>query len=130
MTAEAGVDAKRILIVEDEGLLALNMRQSIEQHGYRVVGVVPSGERAVALAKGLGPDLIIMDIKLKGAMDGIEAVEQIRESSCKAPVLFVTAHADVATYERAMKTLPVGYLKKPVEDHRWGQVMAEVFAAG
>jgi CheY-like chemotaxis protein len=128
MTAEAGVGAKRILIVEDEGLLALNMRQSIERYGYRVVGVVPSGERAVALAKGLVPDLIIMDIKLKGSMDGIEAVEQIRASNCKAPVLFITAHADAATLERAMKTSPVGYLRKPVEDHLWGQVMAEAFA--
>ena len=106
----------RILIVEDESIIALDLQTSLQHAGYAIVGVASSGEEAIALAQHQQPDLILMDIRLRGQIDGIEAAQKIREQqSC--PVVFLTAHTDSQTLDRAKLTDPFGYLTKPFDDH-------------
>jgi signal transduction histidine kinase len=106
---------KTILIVEDESIVALDLKRRLEALGYEVVGMVPSGERAIEQVASMLPDLVLMDIKLKGRMDGVEAAEAIR-ARFDLPVIFLTAYADTETLARAKHTRPYGYLVKPFED--------------
>ncbi len=105
----------RILLVEDEALTALDIRTTLEQLGYDVCGVAGGGEAAVANAETLRPDLILMDIGLKGALDGVEAAALIR-GKLDIPVIFVTAHSDSATLQKAKLTEPFGYVLKPIRE--------------
>jgi len=105
----------RILIVEDETIVALDLQRSLEMLGYEVVGMAPSGEVAIAKAVSVRPDLVLMDIMLKGEMDGVQAAEEIR-SQLNIPVIFLTACADESTLQRAKVTDPFGYMIKPFED--------------
>ncbi len=105
----------KLLIVEDELIIALSLAKSLEKLGYEVVGTTNTGEEAVGLACGKAPDLILMDIILAGTMDGIEAVRRIQKDS-DIPVIYLTANADSATVERARDTMPYGYLNKPIND--------------
>ena len=109
------VKGKDILIVEDENIVALDMRMRLEAMGYRVVDVVDSGRSAVERAAALLPDLVLMDIKLKGDQDGIEAAAHLRERS-EVPVIFVTAFTDERTLERAKRSSPYGYVVKPFHE--------------
>ncbi len=104
----------RIMIVEDEFIVALDIRTRLEDLGYDVPAVASSGEEAVAKANELRPDLILMDIMLRGQMDGIEASREIRRR-LNIPCIFLTAHADNATLQRAKATGPFGYIIKPFE---------------
>jgi signal transduction histidine kinase len=101
-----------VLIVEDEFIVASDIEQSLRRIGYRVVGTAGSGPEAIELARELRPDLILMDIQLRGSMDGIEAARQIR-SEIGVPVVFLTAYADDHTLARAREVAPYGYLLKP-----------------
>ena len=103
-----------ILIVEDERVIAFHLKSQLEALGYRVVAAVSSGEEAVEKAGELRPDLVLMDIHLEGAMDGIKAAGQIH-TGCRIPVVFLTAYAEDETLRRAQASLPFGYLVKPVE---------------
>ncbi len=103
-----------VLVVEDEAIVSIDLRYKLESLGYRVSAEVRSGEEAVAAASRLRPDVVLMDIGLSGDMDGIDAAAQIRVQS-EVPVVFITAHADEATLERAKLTEPHGYLLKPVD---------------
>ncbi len=105
----------RILIVEDESIVALDLANSLEKMGYCVAGQVARGADAIRAAEDLHPGLVLMDIRLKGEVDGIEAAEQIR-ARCDIPVIFLTAHADEDTLQRARVTEPFGYLLKPFDD--------------
>jgi PAS domain S-box-containing protein len=105
----------RILVVEDESIVALDIKQRLEGMGYAVVGIAATGEQAIRKAGEEKPDLILMDIKLRGKMDGIEAAEIIR-SSHNLPILFLTAFADEATLQRARVTEVFGYILKPFEE--------------
>lgn len=111
MTASAG-SSTSIMVVEDEPVVALNLRRSLEKLGYAVAAVAQSGRKAIRLAEQLRPDLILMDIRLKGAIDGIEAAFQIGLQS-RTPVVFMTAHTDDETIARAKATRPCGFLTKP-----------------
>jgi PAS domain S-box-containing protein len=106
---------KRILIVEDEKITALEMSEYLQQHGYQPLGPCASGEEAVTSALALHPDAVLMDIALKGPMDGIQAAEAIR-SKCPCPVIYVTALSDPATLARAKVTNPFGYVLKPINE--------------
>ncbi len=106
---------ERILIVEDEGIVAADLESLITKLGYKVVRTVPTGEEAIEQAEILTPDLILMDIRLKGEMDGIEAAEQIT-AQFNIPVTYLTAYADERTLERAKTTMPYGYILKPFEE--------------
>jgi len=105
----------RILISEDEIMVARNLEQRLLKFGYQVADIVDTGEEAVQKAATLHPDLVLMDIRLSGEMDGIAAAAQIR-SACKTPVVFITAYADPGTLERAGVSEPFGYLLKPFEE--------------
>ncbi len=106
----------RILVVEDEGLVAQEIIERLDLVGYQVVGEEVTAEGAIATAKRLAPDLILMDIRLKGAMDGISAARWIREE-VDVPVVYLTAHSDRATLQRAKTTLPFGYVLKPFQEN-------------
>jgi len=108
------MSAARILVVEDEAIVAEDLRDLLEELRYEVAAVVPSGGEAIAKAVELRPDLVLMDIKLKGAMEGIEAAVKIREQT-GPPVVFLTAFADERTLERAKTACPYGYLIKPFD---------------
>jgi signal transduction histidine kinase/DNA-binding response OmpR family regulator len=104
-----------VLIVEDENIVAKDIAARVARQGYTVSAVVGTGEEAVQLAERIRPDLILMDIMLKGAMDGIEATQKIRERF-DTPVVYLTAYADEKTLQRAKVTEAFGYLLKPFEE--------------
>lgn len=105
----------QILVVEDEQLIALSLKESLESLGYAVPAIAGSGEKAVEKATKLRPDLVLMDIRIKGDMDGIEAAEQIWER-LQIPVIYATGHSDRSTLERAKITVPFGYVLKPFKE--------------
>jgi len=105
----------RILVVEDESIVALHIKSILESAGYTVSALASSGEEAIQRAADTHPDLVLMDIKLRGPMDGIQAAEQIR-TRLNIPVIYLTAFADEATLQRAKITEPFGYLLKPFEE--------------
>jgi len=102
----------KVLIVDDEVVVAEDIRRQLRSIGYLVVGVVSSGADAIRLAGEHLPDLILMDIKLKGPMDGIETARTIQQQY-EIPVIYLTAFADDDTLQRARQTLPLAYLIKP-----------------
>jgi PAS domain S-box-containing protein len=104
-----------ILIVEDEGIVARNLDQRLTGLGYAVVGVTAFGEQAVSMARTNRPDLVLMDIRLRGEMDGIAAAEQIHQE-LQLPVVYLTAYADEDTLRRARVTEPFGYILKPFQE--------------
>ena len=103
---------KRILIVEDEAISVMTLEDSLHEMGYSVVGNAANASDAIKLAEEFRPDLILMDIHIKGDMDGIETAELIN-SRLHIPIIYLTAHSDEKTIERATKTMPYGYLIKP-----------------
>ncbi|TWA79621.1 PAS domain S-box-containing protein [Azospirillum brasilense] len=107
--------AARILIVEDDRIVARDIQHQVSRMGHVVVGLSTSGEEAVRLAVHHQPDLVLMDIRLDGEMDGIEAARRIREAQ-RIPVVFLTAYANDDVVERASRTEPFGYLLKPLEE--------------
>lgn len=101
-----------VLVVEDEGLIAQDIQAVLEQLGYRVSGLASSGVEALELASLSTADLVLMDIKIHGDIDGIETAEKIRQLF-RVPVVYLTAHADTPTVDRAKVTEPFGYIVKP-----------------
>lgn len=104
----------RVLVVEDEGIVAHDVQRRLEQAGYGVCGVADNGDDAIVLALAERPDLVLMDIVIQGARDGIDTAQEIRRH-LDVPIVFLTAHSDAATLSRARETLPYGYLVKPFE---------------
>jgi signal transduction histidine kinase len=104
-----------VLIVEDEAIVAADLSNKLRKLGYSISGVTASGEEAVILAGDRQPQAVLMDIRLAGAMDGIDAADQIRRT-CDLPVIFLTAHSDQPTLQRAKLTEPFGYILKPFEE--------------
>lgn len=105
----------RIIIVEDEYVTALELEDRLKAMGYQVIAVTETGEDAVNKAHELKPDLMLIDIKLKGFMDGIQAAELIK-NKLNIPIIFLTAFADNETLIRAKKVTPYGYLLKPFDE--------------
>jgi PAS domain S-box-containing protein len=109
--------APRILIVEDEKVVATDIEECLAESGYTVAGAAASGLEALKRIVETEPDLVLMDIKLKGPLDGVDVAEAI----CKhldIPVVYLTAYADSETLERAKKTDPAGYVLKPFDGQR------------
>jgi len=106
---------ENILIVEDEKIIALDLQRRLERFGYSVVGMASDGQEAIGLAKERHPDIVLMDIMLAGAMDGIEAAKQIR-AQFGIPIIFLTAYTDEKTLERAKEVEPFGYILKPFKE--------------
>ncbi|MGE5498402.1 MAG: response regulator [Syntrophothermus sp.] len=107
-------EIKNILIVEDETVIALSLRILLMKAGYIINGIFARGEQAVKAALENRPDLVLMDIRLAGDMDGIEAAKQIAEHT-NSPILFMTAYSDPEVREKAMELKPLGFLQKPVK---------------
>lgn len=104
----------KILLVEDETIDAMNIRRTLESFNYEIPYTANTGQEAVDKAREIMPDLILMDIVLKGDMDGIDAASKIKK--LEIPVIFLTAHADETMIERLAATEPYGYLVKPIDD--------------
>jgi len=105
----------RILVVEDEVIVLRDLQQTLAQLGYDVPAVATSGAAAIAQAAAVRPDLVLMDIRLRGGMDGITAAQQIR-TQLAIPVVYVTAHSDALTLQRVHPTAPYGYILKPFNE--------------
>ena len=103
-----------VLIVEDEAIVAQDLADTLARLGYTVTGSTAKGEEALVLAREQHPDVVLMDIRLAGTMDGIEAAEHMRRE-CDLAVIYLTAHSDSATLDRAKLTDPFGYILKPFE---------------
>ena len=121
-----GLDGKspRILVVEDERVVALDLKAVLRRLGYTLAGVTSSGSEAMDLCQALRPDLVLMDIFLKGDMDGVDAACCI-QTECDIPVIYLTSHTDQVTLQRAKRTAPYGYVLKPV-DENWLRTAVEV----
>ena len=105
----------KVLVVEDERIVALNLQQRLRKLGYEVPVIVASGVQALAEMQRLHPDLVLMDINIEGSMDGIETVKKI-PSEFDIPVIYLTAYSEDVTLERARETKPYGYLVKPFSE--------------
>lgn len=108
--------APNILIVEDEAIVALDLRQHLEDMGYGVAGIAESGGDAIALAERTAPALTLMDISLKGDMSGIDAADHLARAH-QIPVIFLTSFSDKETIRKAARAEPFGYLTKPFQAH-------------
>jgi CheY-like chemotaxis protein len=105
----------KILVVEDQNIVALNIRNKLKNLGYAVPATASTGEDAIRKAELTGSDLVLMDIMLKGDMDGIDAAKEIK-ARFGTPILYLTAYTDDETLERAKKTEPAGYISKPFKE--------------
>ena len=101
-----------LMLVEDERIVAFDLKRQLQRFGYHVGAVVASGEQAISRIAAEKPDLVLMDIHLDGRMDGIEAAIEIRVRH-QTPVVFLTAYAEDDTLRRALDSRPFGYLVKP-----------------
>jgi len=104
-----------ILVVEDESIVSKDIQQSLKKLGYNIVGAASTGEKAIEIANETKPDLVLMDIMLKGEMSGIETAEKIKET-LSIPVIYLTAYADENTLAKAKVTEPYGYIIKPFKE--------------
>ncbi|OIQ37593.1 MAG: hypothetical protein BM555_00640 [Crocinitomix sp. MedPE-SWsnd] len=104
-----------VLVVEDESIVSKDIQHSLKKLGYNVVGAASTGERAFELASSEKPDIILMDIMLKGDINGIEVASRVKEE-LQIPVIYLTAYADESTLEKAKVTEPYGYIIKPFKE--------------
>ena len=105
---------RKILIVEDDSIMALELQETLQDRNYVVPGVAYTGKDAIEMSKKINPDLIVMDIRLKGGIDGIEAANKIRAIS-KVPVLFLSGYADKGTLARIKECGAAGLIAKPFD---------------
>ena len=101
----------KVLIIEDEGILSMDMSVSLKSMGYQVIDAVPSGEEAIQLLENVVPDVILMDVQLSGELDGIQTAEKINKKY-NIPIIYISEHTDELTLSRAKITGPYGYVKK------------------
>ncbi|MEN0047205.1 MAG: response regulator [Bacteroidota bacterium] len=102
----------KILIVEDEMIIAAKISLHLEQLGYEVAGIIPRGEEAVVHCRENAPDILLLDINLKGLIDGVETA-QVLQKEMEIPIIYLTANADEATFNRAKSTRPHAFISKP-----------------
>jgi two-component system, response regulator PdtaR len=107
---------KRILIVEDEQIFAQDIKLIMEGEGYSVESIVDSGTEAIAKIEANKPDIILMDIKIRGKIDGIELTKEIQKTN-NIPIIYLTAYTEKLTVDRAMETHPIAYMVKPIFDN-------------
>ena len=121
------MDNKKVLVVEDEFIVSLEIQDRLQSMGYSVIGTASKAEEAIKIATDIKPDLILMDIKLQGEVDGIDAARAIK-SNYNVPIIFLTAFAENITLERIKKIPPYyGYIIKPFEEEELQQSIEEIF---
>jgi CheY-like chemotaxis protein len=118
----------QILIVEDERIIAAELRRRVTRLGYTVVAMAGSGTEAIEKARALSPDLVLMDIGLPGGMDGLEAAALIWEE-CKIPIIYVTAYADAETLAQAKTPAPALAIRKPFDPRQLQSSLAQALSA-
>lgn len=109
------MNGSSILVVEDEAIVAADLEERLSALGYSVFGVAATGMEAIGRAEANPPDLVLMDVVLRGAMDGIEAASKIRERA-DTPIVFLTASGDKETLDRLRNRITDGYIRKPFDD--------------
>ena len=119
---QPAVGERRILIVEDESVVALDLAHSLRDMGFKVTDIVARGDDALHSALQNRPDAVLLDIRLEGNQDGIEAAAQLR-AHIQVPIVYLTAHADEQTLSRALHTEPCGYLLKPFNPDQLEQLI-------
>lgn len=117
---------KKILIVEDQRIIASDFRQLLINEGYDVLPTVDTAESALISIENIKPDLILIDIQLLGKMDGIRLSEEIKKIG-NIPVIFVTAYTEKKVVDRAMATKPFAYIMKPILDEDLIDTVKNVF---
>ncbi len=123
-------DSPSILVVEDEGIVARDLSQRLTHLGYRVPAISMTGEDALKQAATLRPDLVLMDINLRGGIDGVETASRLRQKH-NLPVIYLTAYSDSSTLDRAKQTEPYGFLLKPfVEPELHAAIEVALFKHG
>ena len=118
--------SKKILIVEDEAIAAVNLKMHLAGLGHKIIDIVVTGEEAIKTAIKTMPDLILMDIFLASKMDGIDAARQIKKQF-EISIIYTTAHTDEGTFERAMNTNPAAFLGKPIEFGQLDEALNNLF---
>jgi two-component system cell cycle sensor histidine kinase/response regulator CckA len=118
-----------ILIVEDERVVALDLARRLRQLGYTIAGLASSGADAITQALAHHPDLVLMDLRLPGAVDGLEAAQFLR-THLNLPILVVSGATDATTLVRAHQVSPTGVLAKPVADHALRSALHKVLTGG
>jgi two-component system, response regulator PdtaR len=116
--------ALRILVVEDEFFISLHIKELLETLGHVVVAIAISADEAVNIASSARPDVVLMDIRLVGKRDGIDAAREI-QSRLGIGSIFVTANTDPETRKRAQDIKPIAFLEKPLTEHRLQHVLAD-----
>lgn len=110
-------DTIHVIIVEDETIIAMDLQQRLEEFGYVVDEVASSTEEAILYIEKYNPSIVLMDIELKGSIDGTEIVDLIQQKY-KIPVIYLTSHSDDETLKRALATKPYGYIIKPIDENQ------------
>jgi CheY-like chemotaxis protein len=128
MSDKSSSRVPRILIVEDELVVAMDVEMQLLAFGYEVAGIARTGKEALRLAESAHPDLVLMDVQLRGALDGIATAEQM-QAVWKVPVVFVTAFGNAEARRRAEALHPAGYLTKPYRPETLQPVVAAALQA-
>jgi CheY-like chemotaxis protein len=119
--------AIKVVVVEDERIVAFNLRRQLTKLGYEVSAVAASGDLALQKVTALRPDVVLMDIRIEGTIDGIETASRI-PAELHIPVIYLTAYSDDATLERARASTPYGYLLKPFTERELHAMIQMVLA--
>jgi CheY-like chemotaxis protein len=119
------MSVKNILVVEDENIIALDIKNRLKRLGFNIKAVVPSGEEAIRLASSMKPDLVLMDIVLRGNIDGVEAAEIISKEN-NIPIVFLSSFSDKDTIKQAFRISPHGYLIKPFNEEELKSVIDKI----
>jgi len=109
-----------ILVVEDEPIVSMQLQESLEGMGHKVPAIIDSGDEVLRAVLTYKPDLILMDIKLRSFIDGVDAANRVR-LVCDVPVIYLTAYPSKGSQDRALGTHPAAYLIKPVSDKALGE---------
>lgn len=117
---------RKILLVEDEGLVALYLKKILRENGFEEIIVARSGEEAVSKARDTDPDLVLMDIRLGRGINGIEAVKKINHNKT-IPVIYITASTDEHTHKEAVATNPIAIISKPIEPEELREMISNYF---
>ena len=118
-----------ILVVEDEGICGLAIQETLERAGHRVPAVIDSGNEVLGAVLAHKPDLVVMDVKLRSYIDGIDAAARLRMVS-RAPVIYLTAYPEKGVEARALRTEPAAYLAKPLDEKRLVEEVEKALARG
>jgi CheY-like chemotaxis protein len=109
-----------ILVVEDEPIVSMQLQESLEAMGHQVPAIIDSGDEVISAVLAHKPDLILMDIKLRSFIDGVDAAKRVK-LVCDVPVIYLTAYPSKGSQDRAMGTNPAAYLVKPISDKALGE---------